>query len=289
MDLMIEGYVKDNFHPDMATEIFRTMEIFDNFDLRDYELALKDIVIGADESIPEETHDRFINQLQIKQNYILQQHSVIVNDDIKIGEANELLDAFLLIQDLADYVPVLVVLESDMEDIEKFIEIMSQLSMLTTEDIFPLIQSFSPSLLENMKKYAYQKELNNNEMQPYSEEERRILDNFKLFRLFVKNRHAAGIQLLTSGILIGQTLADYLPYVGNELKKEDKVQVSLDIISLLLLTKDGYNNPIKAFREMDQRLFDDVADNMRIDTIIMQGIGEFEAFKAKHRIEGGQS
>lgn len=282
MDLVIENYLDDAFSPEMAFELRRSCTLFEQFNLRDYQLPLIDILMSALNDHPESIYDQVIASIRSNQESLFAAHLVTLDSEATLFERNEILTALHALQDLEAYDSIISVLESDLSPEEQLSEVMSQCCRLDLSRVFTLLKSVEISLLETLKQFIYQKEsvLHPVNMDQQTKE-RGIISTMKLFKRFLKDQSCLGIKLLEHEVLMLRPIQMYLSFIGESFKQSNPLMLAIDAYSFLLLTAEGHQNPLDAFHTHGYLLIDDVETVSKVDVQLTKLINDFERFKQK--------
>lgn len=300
MELAIELYIKQTYHPDLAASMFAAMELFERFDVNDYETDLLDLLMDADNRQQADLQDSFISKIRHNQDYILKQHYLELADDATLSERNIFIEALNTYQNLADYSNIIDILYSDDTDSEILIRIFASLTELSEDRVFTLLEKYDDLLLSTLKEFANTKEsFKPSDLEEYDDTEKKLLANYNLFKKFITDKPALGFTLLSSGVLVNQPIDNYLSMFDEDMFYKvvtmnnlsgsmPPTKIALDLLSVILLSSDGYANPLETFRKISNKLIPHMGTLMAVDTVITRGISEFEAFKAKVKLDNQQ-
>lgn len=290
MDTLIEGYIKNTFHPDFCDLIKEAFILMDNFELPDYEFDFVNLLLSSDDAMPQATQDHFTTLIHQKLDFIIHSHLITLNDTTALHQKVAVLEGLYAVQHLNDYSNIVTILDSEYDHEEKLAEILEQVANITSLEFLTILKKFDKAILDTLKNYIYGKELNEGKIfTSYTETQRNIINNLKLFKKFNNDKKCLGIHLLDSSVLIGAPLKAYVPYVNDYLTNNDYKQLSLDLFSLLLLSNEGFNNPILAFRKHSGLLLDDLHSITKIDTLLTGLMLSFDKYKNNLEISGASA
>ena len=163
---------------------------------------------------------------------------------------------------------------------------LSQNSLLRITDVYRIIESIDSQFFDTLKQLIDEKD----NTYSYTKEQKNIIDNIKIFKKFCIDRKddplPVGIQMIESGIYIGDYFKNYIGYFEKHLEDllKDKTnasipRISLDILSVLLISIDGYKNTIDTFRNNSDYMFDKLTDITNIDNTILKLNSFFDSYK----------
>lgn len=279
MDELIGAFLESYLTDEFREEVERSFALFDFFEYNQAYSSFVDLLNDQSNISSDEMKDRFVNELNDKLDYMLLQHTIKLVDTATTYERNEILTSLAHIQKLEDYTGIIRILESMIDDYETLAIILSDSTLLGKEDILLLIESFDPSMLRTLKQYIYQKE---EEAAVSDEVSLNLVDNFKIFCLYAGNKHI-GANVLQNGVLIGDRFGTYLPYVQEYLVTPNDVEATaLNILSLILLSIDGYNSTLLVYRKYSYQLLQDLNLVSKVEVKVLDHIAKFTEFKKVH-------
>lgn len=284
MDPVIEAYIEQTFHPEKCQIIIQIFDVLEAFAYPDYQSPYVNLIMTMDNYNQQDVQDHFTTLLHEQLDYVVHAHLIRLNEATPLWEKVNICEALAKIQNLDDYSNIAVVLESELDPEEKMADVLSQCCALTVHGLLPYIFNVEDSVLKQLKKYIQEKEETEGvTLTSFTELQKKIIKNLRSFKAFLEEekRHAVGIFLLENNVLIGQPLERYVPFVDECLRASDYEQVALDIYSLILLTDEGFNNPIHHFKKHTGLLLDDLHSISKVDILVNQIAGRFEMFKAK--------
>ena len=281
MDPLIDAYVTTTFSPEQGVSIFEAFALFDNFDVQDYQQSFIDMLMVSDMYHKEQLQDMFYNKVVDYTDFVFKHHMIALLGDTPLRYRVEFLQTLHDLQELDDYEPVLVVLESSLDAFEKMAFLVGHISALPEEEAITYLEHVDPMVLDNLYRYICNK-TNTDNLTELDEQAKQLIANLKLFKRFLKDRSALGIILLENGALPNQTFEKYLPYIDNyflDISKRSARNVAEDVLSLLYLSADGYKNPFEVYKTSSAKLFDKVGNVMKVEIALTNLVGDFLAYK----------
>lgn len=288
MDNLIEAYINETYHPDLVDTMRKAFSLFEAFELPDYESEFIDLLMMEDMESSQNTQDHFTTILHKKLDTVIQCHLIIPMEAAHIHEKVGLIEALYNIQHLTDYSSIVHTLEADYDPIERLAEVLSTCGELTPIAIENMILEFNPSILETLKQFVYAKESETDTILTSTQEfQRKIIRNLRSFKDFLdsdlalifKGKPAIGLTMLESNVMVGQDLELYIPFIDAQLKHQDYPKLALDVYSIILLSDEGYNNPVGTFKKNCGWLLDDLTAISKVDPLYMTIANAFDKYK----------
>lgn len=298
MDNLIEAYLQETFHPDLVDTMRKAFRLMDDFDLPNYEDEYLDLLMMEDMDLAQNIQDHFTTLLHKHLDAILQFHLITPMESTHLFEKTELVSALYQFQHLIDYAEVLHALEGDYDPEERFAQAMSQCCELTPLGIENMLWHMNPSIVESMISYIYNKQSDTSTILTDKEERnRKIVSNVRLFKSFLETKpfnfydevEALGIHMLSANALPGQALTLYVPFVDAQLKHTNYGKLAVDLYSLLILSAEGFDNPVDTFKKNSGWLMDDLLAISKTDPLFMMVANAFDKYKLKLTMEKDNS
>jgi hypothetical protein len=279
MDLSLEAFIETAYADELVDTIKNSFDIMDAFN---YDYNEQDFIrplMEVENQSTDYMHDMFLSILNHKLDLVLKEHTIVLNN-AKLYQKNEFLEALFVIQHLNDYSPILYLLESDLEADEKLAEIIAQLSTLTPSEVISIVDNYDEEILEVLKQYIYQSQPT--ETSETDSVTKQIITKYKEFYNYLVATNTdipIGVDYFEAGILPGLEFKAYLHYF-NELTENTNIsKLSLDILSILLLARDSYLNPLTGYRDNSGLIFSELELISKIDASLTGHINKFETYK----------
>lgn len=275
MDDIIVVFCDTYLSDEYKAEVFRSFQLFDFFEYRQASQGFIDILNDANNISSDDLKDRFTQELHDKLDFMLNEHTVKLTDEATIHEKNELLYAFGLIQHLEDYTGVIRILESFEDNETQLSLILEDLCVLDQTQIMMIVESFQPKILATLKAFIYQKE---SEETTIDDRDAKILRNLRQF-FGVHGKDNIAYKLIEANMLVGARFTTYLPYVEGNLVEENNDATALNILSLIYMSIDGFNNPLLMYRKYSYQLLHDLNKVSAIEVLVMRLMAKFNEAK----------
>lgn len=276
MEEIIDSYVSETFSSELQDQIRRSFSLFDAFEFRDVEGNYLDILATASYQNASDIQDLFINELNRKLDHLLLEHTLKLTSEATIFEKNEILTAILFLQMLEDSSAVITLLESLEPDDEILSIILSDHSMLEQTQVMTLISEFDPIFLKTLKNYIYNQE--SQRALDTTEDFLKVKDNLVYFLKYFKENTLA-FQLVKAEVFIGASFVDYMRFIAKETLSGTDDEVAMNLLSILMMSIDGYNSPLLVYRKYSDKLFKDLNRISVIEGILIAKLSEFNEYR----------
>ncbi len=287
MDILVEGYLKAVFHPETIDTIHHAFDLFEKFDLQDYESDFVNLLMAADDQLPQATQDHFITFVHQKIDLILHAHLLNLSEFTPLHQKVAVLDGLYAVQHLNDYSNIITILEGEFSHEEKLAEVLAQVCDITAMAFLSVLDGFDQTTIDTLKNFVYGKLGNEGHLvSTYTERQLKIVELMKEFKKFRQGKNCLGLMLLDSNVLIGQPLDSYVPYINDYLTSQDYDELIVNIFSLILLTDEGLNNPLLVFRKHSGTLLSDLQSITKVDTGITHLQLAFDKWKNDQEVTG---
>lgn len=277
MDDVLELFIDLNYTQELGYELLRSFQIFDHFNYKDPYEELVSLVMSSDNKDKTEVADIIIFKIREAQDYLFRAHCLTISSDSSIEHRNELLLALALFMQLEDYDPILTVLYSDGEDIEKFSSIVTDICMLSEEQIYRLVEDIDPIIFETMKKFIDSRAVGDEEF-TMNKPNASSIASVKAFKECI-SEDALGVKMLESGAFAGAPFSSYLPFIKKDILIESNLQKSANnLVSLLLLSHNGNNAPIITYKKHIDQLTDNLAFVQQLEPLILKTLTDLDNY-----------
>jgi hypothetical protein len=280
MDNLIEEYILSHYSLELQTELFRAFHYFNEYNYVDHELPYINLLMAEDLNETQELQDQFFHIVYSQQETIFKAHLLTISNQATLFQRNEILEAFLQIQNLHDYSPVASLLDSTKDRVHATALVIEKLSSLTELQALDILLDIDPLSFTQLKNFVNkQMLLRNSTTRTYTEVGQKIVKNMRDFISFTKNKNLLGRILMDDGVLLNQPLPRYKSYFKNSiLNDKDLKDTALQILSVLYLEEKGIDRPLESFREYAALFFSDLNTISQIEHQINHVVSEYTTF-----------
>ena len=245
-------YLKEGLGFDNRPDIFQALDLFEKYGINNFESLVSEVVDGGTDVDPVSVDIQVLNKIIEVMVFIIESHGVIVDKDadISLDTLNKVAEFLLAIPNLEDYSYLTYRLNSSDSLRELFINILGHYTSLSRIKAMEALQDVTEGLIDSIRKIIPETE--SQELTICVD----CLERSKLFFKFIEETPCEGLSLRDKGVVGKMTLkeiVDILPYI-----LEDKLsnnmdvrpeQAALDVLSILMVSKDGCSSPLEAFKE----------------------------------------
>lgn len=275
MDELISIFVENYFSEEFQQDVEQLFNLIEFFEYKDAYSGFVDILTDENNQSKDDMKDRFVRELHVKADYMLEQHTLELVSEATLAQKNEILKAFAHMQALEDYTGIICVLES-LEPVE--VQLSTILSDMTTMDeatLMSLVKKFNPRTLEVLKTYIYSKE---QDVQNSSEPSRVLMKNFRAFSEVI-GRNNLGVAMVANGMLPGQRFHTYLAYIESSIVGKNDDETAENFLSVIYLSQDGVNAPLLVYRKYSYQVLQDLNLVSRVEIKILGMIAKLAEYK----------
>ena len=282
LDFQLNDYINSTFTPELEEDISVAFQLLYAFELPDPEIDFLNLITSESYLDSNDMQDQFILILHSKLDYLLSQHKLTLADTSSLYIKTQILAACYAMMYLEDYTHILVILESDLSDLEKLSAILSEHSVLSEIDVLTSVTNVGPSFLSTLATYAYSKA--DEAITTEEELSLEIIENTKLLKQLV-NFETLGYLLLKDRVTTNLSLENYINFIGGP---ETIPNPSLDvyathIFSILLLTKNNLNGILLTYRKHSHLLVTDPNLTTAVDVKLIELIAKLTDYKKAHQ------
>lgn len=247
MELAVIEYIRENYAEEKQTSLVKALEIIDTYQVDNPDQELLDLIYGFHDRHNEDTCDGVYDVIEGRVRLFLESHQITLSPDASLENMLQIASCLDLLQDLEDYMPVALAMESFEPNNHQFFLICHDLCQITDVDYYETISEVSDAFISQLKGFVQEKlDLVENE-EPDHQKARNNLRRF----VRLDKRDWFGVQLVKHGIAIGLSMDTYLNYAREYLQEAQQAgQVEVlagHIFSLLLIAQESYEDPRKYF------------------------------------------
>ena len=278
-DLLVY-YIEYTFHEVKKKTIYSSFALLEMFGVQFYEDKFVDLLSRRDDIDNSTKMDNFVALLQRDVYDVIQAHGIELQSDTSLRVCNNVLNFLYLVQNLDDYDQITSVLYSDLPDRQIVSHLIQKLTPMSLVECMEAIESVSPGLIESLKKLIEDRSPSTEEVDVDLAHRKHL----QAFFDFTGKTECLGMSLYEKGFttLTLQELVDLVPMSVDEhidnLVLTNVPQATLDVLSLLVITKDNYQKPLEKFNQNSHLLSSKSENVTRLSNTLKHMLTDFDQF-----------
>lgn len=279
---VIQTFTSSNYSLEMQEVYQDSLALMDAFEYSAIYEQLDDVLFDPESEDPELANLRFHETMVRGIRKVLEEHSIVLFDEVSLNQANKILSSLYLIQAVEDHVPILRILESGQFAEETFGKIVEQLTDLDMGTVMGLVDSEAsllPKALEGIKQFLMDRDAAIADVPADHSESRLRMEEY--FQACGTDNIA--YLLLSSGMMLKQEAVVYYPYVDGGLITDNDEETAKNLLSFFLMSEDTFQMPLESYRKYSESLLHDNARIPRVEEFFMKELAKYEQYKTAQR------
>lgn len=279
---VIQTFTSSNYSLEMQEVYQDSLALMDAFEYSAIYEQLDDVLFDPESEDPELASLRFHETMVRGIRKVLEEHSIVLFDEVSLNQANKILSSLYLIQAVEDHVPILRILESGQFAEETFGKIVEQLTDLDMGTVMGLVDSEAsllPKALEGIKQFLMDRDAAIADVPADHSESRLRMEEY--FQACGTDNIA--YLLLSSGMMLKQEAVVYYPYVDGGLITDNDEETAKNLLSFFLMSEDTFQMPLESYRKYSESLLHDNARIPRVEEFFMKELAKYEQYKTAQR------
>lgn len=279
---VIQSFTSSNYSLEMQQVYQDSLALMDVFEYNVIYEQLNDVFFDPESEDPELASLRFHETMAQGIRKVLEEHSIVLFEEVKLDQANKVLSSLFLIQSVEDYVPILRILESNQMSEETFGMVVEQLTDIGMGTVMAMLDSENsnlPQALDGIKRFLQDKEAAASPPSVDVSESRKRMEEY--FQACGTDNIA--YLLLSSGMMLEQPAAVYYPYVDEGLVTDNDEDTAKNLLSFFLMSSDTFAAPLESYRRYSESLLHDNARIQRVEEFFMKELAKYEQYKSAQR------
>lgn len=210
-------------------------------------------------------------------------------DGMTLEQRIDFIRGYVDLEDYLDHDMVVRICETDSNDEEKLAEAVALTADYGEETLLSFIMKVDESALKTLQRLHLRETPNeekNEDLAPTVAPEEQVLQ-IKAYELFIKQHNLTVdcFGLIRQGYPIGMSFKLYWEQYKDVILTADAATLAKEILGLFLLSKEHWTNPILAFTNISDDLFDSVKLITENNVMVRQLYSGFAKFKAENKIK----
>lgn len=273
-------YFVDNFIDEHNRDnIITAFDLLDQFGVEEYQERFITLMMIESDIGTIELVDSFTLTINNLINELLKIHGIVFNDIFFLETKNKILEGILVLQDLESKDSILTILESSSDSVEKFCEIIVEVTDLNFMYVLSAVEEVNPIFITKLN------DLLNTNIINISEEEminndfsNKIITKLKNIKSFINYDKAVGFTLVNNNTVLGSNFTKYVTYAVKHFEHLTNEDIAKEVFVLLTMSDEGFEQPLITFRNYSQNLFSDLDKITKIDILLNKLIMQFDKF-----------
>lgn len=254
-----------------------SFDLLDELEITDYINDYNDLFMVESDIEVTELLPTFMSIINKQITELLTLHGIITNEEATLDCKNKILEGILMLPDYSDKLALLVILESQDDEMEKFCELLSHVSTLQSSDLFNKVDSVDTSLFTKLLSIVNASNSDNNTHEDEKNDLKvEIIKKLKSIKKVIGYDNAVGFTLVNNSIVLGASFDQYCNYAIKHFDTYTPDVVAKELFVLLTLSEEGFHNPLIVFRKYSQDLFSDLDRITKIDIELNKLIMQFD-------------
>lgn len=281
MDPIVDGFINTYLTQELAQTVRQTLDICEDIYIEYDEIRFIELISNEANMHKEDLVDQFVALVDDMISEIIKAHHFTLVDSLPLYEKTEFVSALVALQDSNMLEEVERLISSDLPHDEMISEMLSLYSHLSAERFLSFIVDYDKNFVDYIKVMVADK---SEDLSKPSNIDKKLIDKFRMFKKFI-NGSCLGFKLIESNFPPNLEFEQYFTFVKDNLviKDIDLDKYIIDLYSVIMLCKDGLENPVSVFRENSTLLTDEINIISKLDVGIIQISTNFATYCFNNR------
>lgn len=255
----------------------------EQFGLKFYEDQLTELIQRDDTISKENKRDTFMLLIKQEVAKIITEHGIILDHeaDITLNDVNEIAHFLYIVQNLEDYSDVAYRLHALDTPKNIVTDLIVSLTLMSKSRLLDIISEVHPNVVAALKQYIEDKEDKLETVEMIDAKRRKYITTFFTF---TEQTPCMGKELYESGYT-NVTLEELTNLIKFNLAENidrrittEAPQVALDVLSILIITKDNYTLPLMKFSKMNQLFTTKLENVTKLQNTMLAMLNDFNMY-----------
>lgn len=281
MDPIVDGFINTYLTQELGQTVRQALGICKDVYIEYDEIRFIELISNEANMHKEDLVDKFVYLVDEMISNIITAHHFTLKNDAALYEKVEFVSALTSMQDSNMLEEVERLVSSDLPHDEVIAEMLSLYSHLSAESFLSYITEYDKNFVDYVKVMVADKSA---ELSKPANIDKKLIDKFRMFKKFI-NDSCLGFKLIESNFPPNLEFDQYFTFVKDNLtiKDIDLNKYIIDLYSVIMLCKDGLDNPISVFRENSALLTDDINIISKLDVGIIKISTDFSTYCFNNR------
>lgn len=273
-------YVQVTFQPELQKVVYTSFSVLEMFGLKFYEDKYTELLQRDDTIDSDNKRANFLFKLKQDVIQIITDHGITLDHDVDytLNDCNEIAHFLYIVQNLEDYNDIAYRLHALDTPKNIIVDLIQSLTLMSKSRLLDIIATVNPDLIASLKQYIEDKEDKLEDPEVIDQKRRKYIQTF--FQ-FIGDTDCMGKQFYESGYtnVTLEELSNLISYSFVDLfdKKVfiDPPQAALDVLSILIITKDHYNLPLMKFSKANHLFTGKLEHVTKLQSLMLAMLNDF--------------
>lgn len=273
----LEIFILDNYSIEKQALIRNSFEIFDNYEIDDYDTPFMELISIFDDQDRQKTIDEFEELVKISLLSIIKEQGVELVEEAELEVIVEIASGLFDIQYYEDKESIIRTIEVDEETNVKLANLLVFVSILSFDRIFMALQEVNENIFNLLLQTCTYSDSEESIPQEISQSTKEVINRLKSYKEFTKLNDLTIFKIISKGFSVKLSFDFYYRYLRNvDFTNKDVRTIALEYFGAILASSEGYNNPLNHFRKISNKLFDDINLITKLDIEFVKIVQEFD-------------
>lgn len=278
---MLKTYLQDNADALLTASILRALELFDEYELEDYESGYLDIMMTLDNSGLSDGIVSITDLTRTLQDLILSQMGIELSEDTKIRQANTVLEVMRNLEATDMCSDIVVICTESSEPAETLCEIIHSVSGLPAEEFYDVVFNVSDALIDRIREIC-EKQSSDHRSAIDREQSRKAIERLKRFKLFIGEDVDLAIwTCIMEFTPLLQEFSLYYDKIIDKVKEDKSIKgKAIHLFGATIVSSDAVSSPKEYIQEELNKTFTSIDEITPIMVAVQQVILDFESWES---------
>ena len=291
MNIAIKEFIERFYTEDMQEVLTKAFDMFERLNIPSCESFVINLISNLDNSdlefLPVTVTDYvtgFVINLETQFGFRLQDH-----DTLPLSTRVDIVRGYVDLEDYIDHEAIIRICETDALDVEKLAEAIQFTTDIGMETLMSYIYSVEEAALFNLQQMhlAHLDAADREAEIPFPAAMPDQIVQIKSYRLYMEtlNYTLQSLDIVTEGYAVGLPFHVYWERLKDRLIELPRENYARELIAVLLISIEHWRNPLIAFGQISDQLFEDLNFITEINALSKAILTKFSSFKFENRIK----
>lgn len=281
----VDSFLRTIATPEYRALVQESLQAFDNFMYSDHVSPMLNAVLVDDTANHESVLDTVNSLLFEHLDIILRVHHITVQEDTPLYTQLKLVQAIYLMQAWLDQEGMIALASSDASAEERFAAIVQLTTGFSEERVLDILEEVDDGLLKRLVQVLAGDTPSDASGEDVSVSDEQ-LQKLRVYRNFTGSNKLLAFRLIRLGYRVGYEFDRYLTKALPTLDGLTDQQLTDELLGIILLSSDGWSQPVQCWRDKTQALMIDIGERAKVDVLMMKTVTDFMLYYNNSKNQG---
>lgn len=234
----LENYLKVSATPEFFETIQKSVELFDRFELQDWQIQYNNLLMTLDDQPIDEDLDKILELTRSILLEMMKNFEIVISDDANVRQINDILEFLALLEDLEETQSYIGILDECDDPTEAFCTLMANIKCDCPDNYYPIIHDVSVEFIARLRSVLSENAHFSDDAVIDLTYEKACIERLKSFMDYLKNNSLLIAKFIRDGAKPGLSFRIYFDQLAGYVNQQNPTVAAAELLAMAIVSKN---------------------------------------------------